>query len=191
MCCCRRHEQGFRICTQASSGSKGRAGLALPSFDELSHRAQQGRASAGCSIGWGCRSRATQIVTSARSSCADAMKFPAVVKTSVGTASRGIWFIRDAGLEGAVHELIGGGAFADEVLVQGRLLRARPKRRSGVFCHGRLHRLSVPIGRSCLASAAARPSSKSVSRPVVRAHVANIGQKLGWHGALSVDYILP
>jgi hypothetical protein len=28
-----------------------------------------------------------------------------------------------------------------------------------------------------------------VTRPVVRAHVATIGEKLGWHGALSIDYI--
>jgi hypothetical protein len=30
---------------------------------------------------------------------------------------------------------------------------------------------------------------QSVTRPVVRAHLATIGEKLGWHGALSVDYI--
>jgi hypothetical protein len=34
------------------------------------------------------------------------VRFPAVVKTSVGTASRGIWFMRnEADLEGALQEL--------------------------------------------------------------------------------------
>ena len=32
---------------------------------------------------------------------------------------------------------------------------------------------------------------QSVSRPHVRAHLAAIGEQLAWHGALSVDYILP
>jgi hypothetical protein len=30
-----------------------------------------------------------------------------------------------------------------------------------------------------------------VSRPQVRAHLAAIGEKLAWHGALSVDYVMP
>src|SRR5437867_9743054 len=37
----------------------------------------------------------TRIVTSAQQ-LREAIRFPAVVKTSVGTASRGIWFIRNA-----------------------------------------------------------------------------------------------
>jgi hypothetical protein len=31
---------------------------------------------------------------------------------------------------------------------------------------------------------------ESISRPQVRAHLAQIGERLHWHGALSVDYIL-
>jgi hypothetical protein len=31
---------------------------------------------------------------------------------------------------------------------------------------------------------------QSVRRPQVRAHVATIGERLGWHGALSVDYVM-
>ena len=45
----------------------------------------------------------TQIVTSAQQ-LREAIRFPAVVKTSVGTASRGIWFIRNADdLDGALQ----------------------------------------------------------------------------------------
>src|SRR5712671_3945527 len=48
---------------------------------------------------------ATAIVRSA-SELRDAMKFPAVIKTSIGTASRGIWFVRnEAELQGALQEL--------------------------------------------------------------------------------------
>ena len=47
----------------------------------------------------------TRIVTSRRR-LRDAIRFPAVVKTSVGTASRGIWFVRNADdLEVALQDL--------------------------------------------------------------------------------------
>jgi len=49
----------------------------------------------------------------------------------------------------------------------------------------------MPIGRLPPAPAAARAIKISVSRPQVRAHLATIGEKLAWHGALSVDYVLP
>ena len=32
---------------------------------------------------------------------------------------------------------------------------------------------------------------QSVRRPVVRAHLEKVGQALDWHGALSIDYIMP
>jgi hypothetical protein len=32
---------------------------------------------------------------------------------------------------------------------------------------------------------------QSVRRPVVRAHLAKVGRALDWHGALSIDYIMP
>jgi hypothetical protein len=32
---------------------------------------------------------------------------------------------------------------------------------------------------------------QSVKRPVVRAHLEKVGQSLDWHGALSIDYIMP
>src|SRR5437867_12421172 len=78
----------------------------------------------------------TQIVTSAQQ-LREAIRFPAVAKTSVGTASRGIWFIRNAGdLEGALHDL-GVDAFADELLVQD-LIAGTTEKAESVFCHGRL-----------------------------------------------------
>ena len=32
---------------------------------------------------------------------------------------------------------------------------------------------------------------QSVRRPVVRAYLEKVGQVLAWHGALSIDYIMP
>src|SRR5258705_11647664 len=72
--------------------------------------------------------RATAIVKSERE-LRDAIRFPCLVKTSVGSASRGIWFVRDDNdLEGVLQDLntqdlniqgLGAnGAFADELLVQ-------------------------------------------------------------------------
>ena len=59
-----------------------------------------------------------------------AMRLPAVIKTSVGTASRGVWFVRSADdIENALIELAAGDAFAGEVLVQ-ELIAGGPRRRS-------------------------------------------------------------
>jgi len=124
-----------------------------------------------------------------------AVQFPCVVKTSVGTASRGIWFVRDdSDLEGAVRELSAqdvdsNGAFADEVLVQDFALGTTEKAQA-VFCRGKIlgfhayRQIAVGVGGG-------EAIKQSVRRPEVRAHLSTIGEKLAWHGALSVDYVLP
>lgn len=76
-------------------------------------------------------------MTSARQ-LRDGVRLPAVVKTSVGTGSRGIWFIRRADdLEHALHDLASGDGFADEVLVQDFVAGTTEKAQS-VFCRGRM-----------------------------------------------------
>jgi len=65
-------------------------------------------------------------------------RFPCVVKTSVGTASRGIWFVRDKeDLDRALQELGASGAFADEVLVQ-EFVAGVTEKAQAVFCRGPL-----------------------------------------------------
>ena len=83
---------------------EGRAGLALPSFESYrTAHSKAGLQPAARSVG--SAAAADAIVTSAQQ-LRDAIRFPAVVKTSVGTASRGIWFVRDAGdLEIALRDL--------------------------------------------------------------------------------------
>ena len=181
------HEQGF-LFARAPQRLKGRAGLALPSFD--SYRTAHSKAGFSRLLDrLGVPQPATRIVKS-EIELRDVIRFPSVVKTSVGTASRGIWFVRDAaGLDGALQELTTSGAFVDEVLVQD-LIAGTTEKAQAVFCRGKL--IGFHAYRQIAPGVGGGEAIKqSVSRPVLRAHVADIGDKLGWHGALSVDYILP
>jgi predicted ATP-grasp superfamily ATP-dependent carboligase len=184
------HEQGL-LFARARQRLEGRAGLALPGFE--SYRAAHSKAGFSRLLDqMGLPQPATRIVNS-ESELRAAIRFPCVIKTSVGTASRGIWFVRDEGeLEAALRDLRAqdldaGGAFADEVLVQDFVAGATEKAQ-GVFCHGAL--LGFHAFRQIAAGAGGGEAIKqSVRRPQLRAHLAEIGGKLGWHGALSVDYI--
>jgi predicted ATP-grasp superfamily ATP-dependent carboligase len=181
------HEQGF-LFARVRQRLEGHVGLALPGF--ASYRTAHSKAGFSRLLDeLGLPQPATRIVKS-EGELRDAVRFPAVVKTSVGTASRGIWFVRNDGdLAGALQDLSGNGAFADEVLVQDFVAGATEKAQ-GVFCRGAL--LGFHAYRQIAAGAGGGEAIKqSVKRPVVCAHLATIGAKLAWHGALSVDYVLP
>jgi len=181
------HEQGL-LFARAQLRLQGSVGLALPSFE--SYRAAHSKAGFSRLLDrLGLPQPPTRIVTSAQQ-LRDAVRYPAVVKTSVGTASRGIWFVRSAGdLEIALRELEESGAFADEVLVQDLIAGATEKAQS-VFCRGQM--IGFHAYRQVAAGVGGGEAIKqSATRPVVRAYVEAIGQALDWHGALSVDYILP
>src|SRR5437762_10143596 len=104
------HEQGF-LFARARQRLEGRVGLALPSF--ASYRTAHSKAGFSRLLDQlGLPQPPTRIVTSA-SAVRDAIRFPAVVKTSVGTASRGIWFVRNVDdLESALRDLGASEAFA-------------------------------------------------------------------------------
>jgi predicted ATP-grasp superfamily ATP-dependent carboligase len=180
------HEQGF-LFARVPERFEGRIGLALPGFE--SYRTAHSKAGFSRLLRQlGLPQPLTEIVTSAPALRA-AISFPSVLKTSVGTASRGIWFVRSANdLERALHDLDAGDAFAGEVLVQ-QLIAGATEKAQSVFCRGQLigfhayRQVAVGIGGG-------EAIKQSVGRPVVRSHVERIGQALGWHGALSVDYIL-
>src|SRR5712672_1861747 len=129
------HEQGF-LFARARQRLESRAGLALPSFEN--YRTAHNKAGFSRLLDQlGLPQPATRIVKS-ESALRDAIKFPSVVKTSVGTASRGIWFVRnEAELELAGQDLNASGAFADEVLVY-FLVTGTTEKAQGVFCHGKL-----------------------------------------------------
>ena len=164
------HEQGF-LFARAKPRIEGRAGLALPSFE--SYRAAHSKAGFSRLLDrLSLPQPRTQIVTSARQ-LREAIRFPAVVKTSVGTASRGIWFIRSADdLEDALHDL-GAGAFADEVLVQD-LIAGTTEKAQSVFCHGRMigfhayRQVMAGVGDQAEREAACRPRASRKGRTVDR-----------------------
>jgi predicted ATP-grasp superfamily ATP-dependent carboligase len=180
------HEQGFLL-ARAGQRLVDRVGLALPDFAD--YRIAHSKAGFSRLLDrLGLPQPATRILTSA-SEVRDAVRFPSLIKTSVGTASRGVWLVRNEDeLEIALHDLNTRGAFADEVLVQEWIAGATEKAQA-VFCRGQL--VGFHAYRQIAAGAGGGDAIKqSVSRPRLRAHVAAIGERLAWHGALSVDCIL-
>jgi predicted ATP-grasp superfamily ATP-dependent carboligase len=181
------HEQGF-LFARVRPRLEGRIGLALPGFD--SYRNAHSKAGFSRLLNQlNLPQPRTQIVTSALA-LRDVIRFPAVVKTSVGTASRGIWFVRHASdLEDALRDLSASEAFADEVLVQD-LIAGTTEKAQSVSCCGRM--LGFHAYRQVAPGVGGGEAIKqSVHRPQVRRFVEAIGQALDWHGALSVDFIMP
>ncbi len=181
------HEQGFLL-ARARPQLEGRTGFALPAFE--SYRAAHSKAGFSRLLDQlKLPQPSTRIVTSAQG-LRDAIRYPSVVKTSVGTASRGIWFVRNADdLEIALRDLDAGGEFAGEVLAQD-LITGTTEKAQSVFCRGRL--IGFHAYRQIAAGVGGGEAIKqSVSRPQVRACLEALGAHLGWHGALSVDTIMP
>jgi hypothetical protein len=178
------HEQGF-LFARAKQRMGGRIGLALPSF--ANYRTAHSKAGFSRLLDHLILPQPRTLIVTSAQQLREAIRFPAAVKTSVGTASRGIWFIRNADdLEAALHDL---GAFADEVLVQD-LVAGTTEKAQSVFCRGRM--VGFHAYRQVMAGVGGGEAIKqSVGRPVVRAHLEKVGQALDWHGALSIDYIMP
>jgi predicted ATP-grasp superfamily ATP-dependent carboligase len=181
------HEQGF-LFARVRLGLENRTGLALPGFE--SYRIAHSKAGFSRLLdSLGLPRPATRIVKS-EDELRNTVGFPAVVKTSLGTASRGVWFVHNGSeLESALQDLHASDAFTDEVLVQD-FVEGSIEKAQGVFCRGAL--LGFHAYRQIAAGTGGGEAIKqSMHRPDVRAHLAAIGEKLAWHGALSVDYISP
>jgi predicted ATP-grasp superfamily ATP-dependent carboligase len=181
------HEQGF-LFSRVQRRLKPGVGLALPAFEN--YRTAHGKAGFSRLLSsMKLPQPATRIVASERA-LREAVRLPVVIKTSVSTASRGIWFVRDAGeLDHAVRELVASGALASEVLVQGWIDGTVEKAQS-VFCRGRLvgfhayRQIAPGVGGG-------EAIKESVLRPKIRTMLEAIGARLDWHGALSIDYLMP
>jgi len=181
------HEQGF-LFARVQERLADRVGLALPGF--ANYRIAHGKAGFSRLLDQlSLPQPVTRIVTS-EAELRAAIGFPCVVKTSVGTASRGVWFVRNEhDLEGALRALNASGAFEGEVLVQD-LVSGATEKAQAVFCRGQL--LGFHAYRQIAAGAGGGEAIKQgVERPQTRALLAAIGEELAWHGALSVDTILP
>ncbi len=119
----------------------------------------------------------------------DGTTMPFVVKTAIGTASRGTWIVHNSKeLEAVAGELEECHGFDDPVLVQD-FVAGPLEHAQAVFCKGRL--VGIHMYRQMVAGAGGGDAVKmSVHRPEVRSHLRRIGEQLCWHGALSVDYIV-
>jgi predicted ATP-grasp superfamily ATP-dependent carboligase len=181
------HEQGL-LFARVQERLRGKVALASPPFE--SYRTAHSKAGFSRLLSeLGLPQPATAIVTS-EGALRAAMRFPAVIKTSIGTASRGVWFVRDArGLDEAVRELLAADAFADEVLVQ-ELIAAETEKAQSVFCRGERKGFHA-YRQVALGVGGGEAVKESVGRPQVRAMLEKIGRRLAWHGALSVDYLMP
>lgn len=181
------HEQGF-LFARVQRRLPTDIAMALPSFD--SYRTAHSKAGFSRLLSaLRLPQPATRIVTSERG-LREAVRSPVVIKTSVGTASRGVWLVRDAhDLDAAVRELDAGGAFAGEVLVQ-NWVQGTVEKAQSVFSRGRL--LGFHAYRQVAPGVGGGEAIKdSILRPSVRAMLEKIGEKLAWHGALSIDYVMP
>lgn len=130
----------------------------------------------------------TRIATS-REALRDSPALPVVLKTEIGTASRGVWFITGpSDLDRALEEIDRAEAFGEGVVVQ-EMVDGPVEHAQAVFSAGRM--VAMHGFRQLLAGAGGGDAVKeSIARPEVREHLARIGARLRWHGALSVDYIL-
>jgi predicted ATP-grasp superfamily ATP-dependent carboligase len=179
------HEQGFAL-AKFQHLFAPHAKIALPSFaayDRVHSKAGFSRLLTEL----GLPQPTTRFLKSAAE--ARAAPLPAVLKMSIGTASRGVWIVKDReALTRAVDELEQLSAFDDAVLLQ-ELAPGTIEKAQAVFSDGAL--VAMHAYRQLVAGAGGGDALKeSVARPQVRAHLAQIGAHLKWHGALSVDYML-
>ena len=180
------HEQGL-LFAKVQDRLKGRIAVALPSFEN--YRTAHSKAGFSRLLArLDLPQPPTRILKSQREP-RGATHFPAVVKTSVGTASRGIHFVHnESELASVLHEIDSSGSF-DEVLVQDMISGTTEKAQS-VFCRGRL--AGFHAYQQVMPGVGGGEAVKtSVRRPAVAGYLQKLGAALDWHGALSVDYIMP
>jgi predicted ATP-grasp superfamily ATP-dependent carboligase len=178
------HEQGL-LFARVHERLTALTGIALPSYE--SYRAAHSKTGfARILAALGLPQPATELVRWGPQLAA-ALCYPCVVKSPIGTASRGTFVLRSlADVDAACAILAGFGADA-ELLVQ-EFVSGAVEHAQAVYCRGEL--LGFHAYAQLWAGAGGGDAAKeSVSRPQVRAHLAAIGRHLAWHGALSVDYI--
>jgi predicted ATP-grasp superfamily ATP-dependent carboligase len=119
---------------------------------------------------------------------AAARNFPFFVKAAFGTASTGVWKVKDEQQRDTLAARCErDNAFAEGLLVQAAI-SGTLERTQAVFDHGRL--IACHIYRQIVEGPSGGDVLKlSVVSAQVREIVEKIGHALNWHGALSFDYI--
>ena len=179
------HEQGLAL-AKVREALTPNVALALPAFAAY----EQAVSKAGFSrllSELGLPQPRTQLIeTPGEALAQDA--FPLVLKSAFGTASRGVWIVRNHDeLCAAVAQMRDEEAFQEPVLVQ-EYIEASVEHAQAVFSEGEM--LGMHAYRQVARGAGGGDAIKeSVHRPEVGEHLAVIGRHLHWHGALSVDYL--
>jgi predicted ATP-grasp superfamily ATP-dependent carboligase len=179
------HEQGFLFARRPERVA-ARVAIALPSFE--SYRTALSKAGFSRLLDeLGLAQPPTRVLTWAELPAV--LEYPCVVKSPFGTASRGTMVLRSAAdLLVARRAFREAGLADDEVLLQD-FIPGAIEHAQGVFCRGEL--IGFHAYRQLRAGAGGGDAIKeSIRRPQVRTHLARIGGRLNWHGALSIDYIL-
>lgn len=179
------HEQGLAL-AKARDALAPHVAIALPSYDAY-HRALSKAGFSSLLTELGLPQPPTRLIGTREEALA-LDRFPLALKSAIGTASRTVWRVDDAeGLRHAVNQLEQYGAFTDVVLAQD-WIEGTVEHAQAVFDRGQL--LGMHACRQVVRGAGGGDAVKdSVHRPLVRDHLVRIGRHLGWHGALSVDYL--
>jgi predicted ATP-grasp superfamily ATP-dependent carboligase len=180
------HEQGLLL-AKAQAEIRRHAAIALPRFDSYL-RAHNKLGFCEILDDLDLPQPTTQVVCGV-SELTAAKRFPMVLKTPVGTASRGTWIVKDeAALQTAIAEIEAMRGFDDGLLMQD-VVEGEPQQAQAVFADGELI-ASHAYRQVARGGGGGSAMKESVSHPIVRAHLGRIGEHLAWHGALSVDYVV-
>jgi predicted ATP-grasp superfamily ATP-dependent carboligase len=178
------HEQGL-LFARFPERLAPLTGVALPSFE--SYRTAHTKAGFGQILAALDLSRPPTRAVKSGPELQAAIHFPCVVKSAIGTASRGTWVLRRPADRDAVMSALAAIGADAELLVQD-FVAGTVEHAQAVFCHGEL--IGFHAYAQLLAGAGGGDAMKeSVSRPQVRLQLSRVGGRLAWHGALSVDYI--
>jgi predicted ATP-grasp superfamily ATP-dependent carboligase len=180
------HEQGL-LFAKARARIARHVAVALPSFESYV-RAHNKLGFSQILSELDLPQPATRVVAGAKELMA-AKRLPMVLKTPVGTASRGTWIVNDdAQLQKAVAEIEAIDGFGESLIVQD-VVHGDHQQCQAVFADGRL--VASHAYRQIARGAGGGTAIKeSVNHPIVRGHLVRIGEYLRWHGALSLDYIV-
>jgi hypothetical protein len=175
------HEQGF-LFARVPERLAPLTGVALPSF--ASYRTAHSKAGFARVLRELDLPQPPTTVVKGGSDLAAAIRFPCVIKSSIGTASRGVRVLRGPADVAAALAAIG----ADTELLVQDFIAGAVEHAQAVFCRGDL--VGFHAYAQVFPGAGGGDAVKeSISRPQVRAQLSRIGAHLAWHGALSVDYI--
>jgi predicted ATP-grasp superfamily ATP-dependent carboligase len=179
------HEQGF-LFAKAQELISPHVAIALPSFASY----EQAHSKVGFShlLSKLDLPHPTTRLADSRHDVLENRSYPFVIKTAIGTASRGTWVISSPQVLARALDEADAGRAGEPLLLQ-EFIAGPVEHAQAVFCKGRLvgHHVYRQIARGVGGGPAVK---ESVRRPLVRSHLERIGGHLHWHGALSVDYIV-